>query len=41
MVANFTEFKLIADDNPHISGPSDTDKHSFNFVAKSATLATS
>ena len=41
MVANMTEFKLVADDNPHVSGPTDTDKHSFNFVAKTATLATS
>ncbi len=41
MVLSMTEFKLVADDNPHISGPTDTDKHSFNFVAKTATLATS
>jgi len=41
MVANFTEFKVVADDNPHISGPSDTDKHHFNFVAKTGALATS
>lgn len=41
MVCNMTEFKLVADDNPHVSGPSDTDKHSFNFVAKTASLGTS
>jgi hypothetical protein len=41
MVVNMTEFKLIADDNPHVSGPSDTDKHSFSFVAKTAALSTS
>ena len=41
MVCNMTEFKLVADDNPHTSGPTDTDKHSFNFVAKTAALATS
>jgi len=41
MVVNMTEFKLVADDNPHVSGPQDTDKHAFNFVAKTAALATS
>jgi len=41
MVLSMTGFKLVADDNPHTSGPTDTDKHSFNFEVVTASLATS
>ena len=41
MVCNMTGFKLVADDNPITSGPTDTQKHSFNFECKTAVLATS
>ena len=41
MVCNMTELKLVADDNPITSGPTDTMKHSFNFECKTAVLAAS
>ena len=41
MVCNMTGVKLVADDNPITAGPTDTMKHSFNFEAVTAALATS
>lgn len=41
MVCNMTGFKLVADDNPITSGPTDTMKHSYNFECKTASLAAS
>jgi hypothetical protein len=40
MVCNMTGFKLVSDDNPSIAGPTDTMKHTYNFEALTAALAT-
>lgn len=40
MVCNMTGVKIVSDENPHISGPNDTDKHTYNFEAVTAALGT-